>query len=424
MQISTEYNNIVNNFVSAQNDRLSNPYYKFIDKKPTVVTYYNINTKKSTLAEGTRLNYDQLGHKSPLRYNKINSFILYGIPQFPVNMRLSDYGVESNSIEGQALILPNTLIPFNDDYFLIPYLTKPYIFRINNISIDTLENGSNFYLVDYHLDNTIKDYEEYLNTINLANTYNFKIDNVGTNKACFLTDTTDDLMKSLDNIYSAFREYYINLFYRANIQTFVYTYLDMFVYDPYLIEFLIRNRLFAIEDDKYMYIGQAVHRDSTFSIEYNRSIFRNIEKRNPKFNINPCYPVPVHDPNSLLMYRIEEYVELSINLHNRMRETIDQLSNDLYNRIVENRLYDENDKNHYLYRNIIINYMNNDELTITEKEIQSLMEMRIEYNKDLFYEIPILMYIINNYCNKTLETVNNQSGEKNGLTEKCYALGD
>ena len=34
--------------------RLENPYYIFTDKKATIVTYYNQNTSKSTLDEGSQ----------------------------------------------------------------------------------------------------------------------------------------------------------------------------------------------------------------------------------------------------------------------------------------------------------------------------------------------------------------------------------
>ena len=418
---NTTYKQTVNKIATAQQERLNNPYYKFSDKKPTLVTYWNINDKMTTLDEGKRDNYSQLGSKSPLRYNKVNNFILYGLPMFPVNMQLSEYGVESNSIEGEALILPKTIIPFNDDYFTISYLTQPYIFRVNNVSIDTLENGYNCYIIQFHLDNTLNTYQEFLNTINLVKTYNFKIENVGTNLTPILTDTDSEIIELLEEIYNTFRSYYINLFYRPNIQTFVYGYDDMFIYDPYLIEFIIRNGLFAIEDDKYMYITQAVHKPSTFSIEYDKSIFRDVEKRNNLLHTNSCYPVPVHDPNSLLMCRMENYHELSIHLKNSFNDPINWLNNKLFDRITDNRLYNEEDTAEpKLYRNIIINFMNQeDNFTINQVQLDSLLNLNLNYSKDLFYEIPILMYIIQWYINN-LQTTSSSSSVTDEDTSKKY----
>jgi len=424
MQVTTEYKNNIDTLVEGQQNRLNNPYYKFTDKKPTIVNYWNINTKKSTLDEGRRDNYDQLGEKSPLRYNKINSFVLYGLPVFPVNMQLTEFGVESSSIEGEALVLPNTIIPNVDDYFTISYVSKPYIFRVNNVTIDTLENGSNFYIIQYHLDNSRDDYEGFLNSINLVNTFEFKIENIGTNKVCLLLSSDIELMNTLFSIYNTFRQFYIDLFYRQNIQTFVYAYLDMFVYDPYLIEFIIRNKLFSLEDDLYLYIDQAVHKPSTFSIEYEKSIFRSIEKRDSQFNTNSCYPVPVHDPNSLLMFRIEEYVELSINIRESRQEPINWLDNVLFDRICKNWIYNEEDeKNKLLYRNIIINYLNNKDSELNDIEIQSLLNLEMKYDKNLFYEIPILMYIIQAYINDMETKTNTYNNDKIEGMEECFSLG-
>lgn len=426
---NTVYKDTVNNIVNAQQERLSNPYYKFIDKKPTIVTYWNLNDKKTTLDEGRRDSYGQLGTKAGFRYNKVNNFILYGLPLFPVNMQLSEYGVESSPIEAEALILPKTIIPFNDDYFTISYLKTPYIFRVNNVSIDTLENGSNFYVIQCHLDNTITDYKDFLNSTNLVKTYNFKIENVGTNKTAILADTDDELITTLGEIYNTFRNYYIDLFYRPNIQTFVYGYLDMWIYDPYIIEFMIRNELFSLEDDKYMYIYQAVHKPSTFSIEYDKSIFRSVENRNSKLNTNSCYPVPVHDPNSLLMCRMEEYHELSINLHHSYENPINWLDNKLFDRIVENYLYNEEDTTDpKLYRNIIINFMNNEEnnFIITQAELNSLLNIQLKYCKNLFYELPILMYIIQWYINKLQTTIQSSTiseTDTNKYLEDCFCVG-
>lgn len=424
---NTTYRDTINNLVSSQQERLSNPYYKFIDRKPTVVTYWNLNDKKTTLDEGTRNSYAQLGSKSSLRYNKVNNFVLYGLPTFPVNMQLSEYGIESNPIEAEALILPKTIIPFNDDYFIIPYLKNPYIFRVNNVTIDTLENGSNFYIIQCHLDNTIDDYKEFLNSINFVKTFNFKIENIGTNKTPILTDTDSEIITVLEEIYNTFRNYYIDLFYRPNIQTFVYGYLDMYIYDPYIIEFIIRNNLFSLEDDKYMYIYQAVHKPSTFSIEYDKTIFRNIENRNSQLYTNSCYPVPVHDPNSLLMCRMEDYHELSINLHHSHNDPINWLQNKLFDRIVENHIYNEEDeKDPKLYRNIIINFMNiNDNFIINDLQINSLLNIELKYCKDLFYEIPILMYIIQWYINKLQTSSITNHIEENAFKylEDCFCVG-
>lgn len=423
---NTTYRTTVDSLVTGLQNRLNNPYYKFSDKKPTTVTYWNINTKKSTLDQGSKTTYDQLGEKSPLRYNKINNFQLYGIPRFIVDLNLEEYGIESSPLQGEALILPNTLIPFPDDYFTITYAKdKSLLFRVNKVSNDTIESGANFYKIDFVLDNTREDYLESLNNHQLVKEYEYIPSNAGSNFVALLESSDAQLISKLDSIYSTLKSYYMNLFYRRNVQAFIYGYLDMFIYDPYLTEFIIRNRLYVTDDESYLYVSQAVHIPSTFAIEYDHTIFRDVENKEPLLHTNSCYPVPVHDPNSLLVDRMEDYFELSINLHHSLQHPINWLDNDLFDRIQNNLPYDEDDIKNPIYRNIIINYMNNEDFSVNDVEIDNLINLNYRYSKDLFYEIPILMYIIKDYA-MSLQTDNTSSSttddDSKEYMEKCYAV--
>ena len=118
---NTNYNKTVSNLIKGSQSRMDNPYYVFSGKSGTPVTYYNINIKKSTLDQGTRNTYDRIGENSPLRFNKINNFQLYGIDKIQLDYNVGEFGVES-PVEGEAFILPNTIIPCVDDMFLINYL--------------------------------------------------------------------------------------------------------------------------------------------------------------------------------------------------------------------------------------------------------------------------------------------------------------
>ena len=70
---TTSYSDAINNLTQSYQDRLAqNPYYKFTDKKPTKVTYWNTNSTMSTWDQGTQQNYDQLSEEDPTRYNRVD----------------------------------------------------------------------------------------------------------------------------------------------------------------------------------------------------------------------------------------------------------------------------------------------------------------------------------------------------------------
>lgn len=408
------YNSMVTSLSNAQVGRLANPYYKWINRSPTVCTYWNCNTKRSTLDAGTKDTFDQLGNRSSLRYNRIKNFILYGISRTQVDLQLQEYGVEGNEIGGECLILPKTIIPQPDDYFQINYLQEyPYLFRIVQVTIDNLEvagGGYNFYKCRYMLDNSREDWLESLNGRQLVKKFVFRIENVGTNATAIISEEEDTALTQLQSIYDTLRKYYIELFWRPNIQTFVCGYLDgQFFYDAYLIEFMMRNALFSSNKElEYLYIDQAVHTSSTFLLEYDRTIFADIENRTNLLHTNSAYLVPVHDPNSLLVDRMEDYFELSINLaHKDSSNPVNNIHNNLFANIQENTPFNEkNTSNQVLYWNIIVNFLNQDKsvFQFTEAQINSLKKIQYKPCKDLFYEIPILMYIIKTYINDVQST--------------------
>ena len=421
---NTHYTETIQSLVQGSQDRLKNPYYLFSNKSPTTVTYYNINYKMSTLDQGTRQVYDHIGENSPLRFNKINNFQLYGISRIEIDYNVGEYGIES-PVEGEALILPNTIIPCVDDMFIINYLVdKPVIFRISKVSIDTLDTGSNFYRIQYYIDRVDLTTLAYLNGKQLVNEYEYKPGNIGSNLVAVIAKDDADNIERLSEVATQLLHYYTDLFFKPSVQTFIYLYTGIFIYDPYLIEFLIRNKIYAVSDNEYyMHIAQAVHKPKTFNVEYEHTIFRDLEKRNPQLRTNSCYMVPCHDPNSLLMNRMEDYFELSINLKNKpFSSPINWLNMDLFDRVVNNNPYDSDDPDAPLYRNIIIKWMNDKSYTVTDEELESLINVSWHPCKDLFYEIPILMFILDDIVTGLQVDLTNLPSNGNGAIGNTSAI--
>ena len=398
------YNNSIDSLIQGQQSRINaaNPYYKYTDKKPTPVTYWNINSTQTTLDCGTEQPYDQLTQEDPIRYNRVLNFLLYGLGQIETDIRIGEYGPESQ-IEGECLILPNTVIPFESDYFTIDYLIngdQRILFRVVSVNRDTLDNNANFYRIHYQLNQTQDIDYKYLME-HTVKTYKYISSNAGTNFIALLDEETENGINQLSNLLSMLRQFYMELFYRPNIQTFIYPYMhgSFLIYDPYLIEFLIRSKLYSTSDSSYLYISQATFKSLTFSIEYSKTLFNDIENRDHDLSLNTVWPINICDANSLLIDRMEEYLELSIQRQNfRFHDPINFLNMDLFDRIVNDDPYDESDESLPIYKNVIINFMNNkDASSITAKQIESIKNIEYARTKDLYYELPLIMYTLSRY---------------------------
>lgn len=400
--INTNYNKTIDNLVEGAKSRLNNPFYIYGDRKPTIVTYYNINHNASTLDKGTSTLYDDIGQNSSLRFNKIENFHLYGIEKINVNLDVGEYGLES-PIEGEALILPNTIVPVPGDMFIINHvIDKPYIFMVTGIGIDTLYTGANFYKITYKLTRTDMDALTSLETVQTIKRFTYKAGNVGTTLTPLIESNQAELIDKIEENIDTLLNYYMNLFYKNSVQNFILEYQHMYLYDPYLIEFMIRNKLFALSGNNYFHVEQAVYIGDTFALEYDHSIFKDIEIKKSNMRLNSVYPVPVDDPNSLLVDRLESYYKLSNKvMYKDYDNPINWLDMDLLDRVINNKLYDE-DSNLY-YRNLLILYMNNKEFDVTDKLMNSIMDIEFNYTKELFYMIPILVFILKSYVNKQQE---------------------
>ena len=400
--INTNYNKTIDNLVEGAKSRLNNPFYIYGDRKPTIVTYYNINHNASTIDKGSSTLYDDIGQNSSLRFNKIENFHLYGIEKINVNLDIGEYGLES-PIEGEALILPNTIVPVPGDMFIINHvIDKPYLFMVTGIGIDTLYTGANFYKISYKLTRTDMDALTSLETVQTIKRFTYKAGNVGTTLTPLIESNQAELIDKIEDNIDTLLNYYMNLFYKNSVQNFILEYQHMYLYDPYLIEFMIRNKLFALSGNNYFHVEQAVYIGDTFALEYDHTIFKDIEIKKSNMRLNSVYPVPVDDPNSLLVDRLESYYKLSNKvMYKDYDNPINWLDMDLLDRVINNELYDE-DSNLY-YRNLLILYMNNKEFDITDKLMDSIMDIEFNYTKELFYMIPILVFILKSYVNKQQE---------------------
>ena len=392
--LNTTYHDTVQEITGFYKDLVNNPFYTFNDKKATICTYYNINKDFTSVDPGSKIHMDNLGDESPIRFNKINDFLLYGFSKIELNTDRDEFGVEANKIEGECYILPNTIVPTEGDYFEIDHIQdSKYLFIVKDVQKDTLDNGSNVYKLSYRLDQT--------NNENIQENilYNFTLieKREGTNIVKVVRCEDYEIAKLMDMKAVKLKEYYNELFYNSNVQTYIYEDLtNLRIYDPFMIEFLIRNKILSNGENSYTYIDHKISVSKTFSIEYDKTFFRAFEKKDKEnlslYNRKTCFE-EIKGYGTLFSARYEEYYKA--NYKESSGYNILCLDEDLLYKIQDNTLIEDtkeyNTKSE-LWKNIIIKYFNN--TTYTDNEIISIDEINYEYSKDMFYIIPLLIYCL------------------------------
>ena len=412
--LNVTHTQMTQSLVDFQMDLLKNPFFLFNDKKGLPVEYYNLNTTQSQLDQGLKIPYANIGPESPLRFNLVHDFYLFGMERISVQLENGEMGIEGSEISGEAIILPDTIRPYPGDYFTINMTKKKYLFQVRSATIDTLENGGNYYRIDYKL--------EYLSDDRLkplvVNEFNFVSGNIGTNYSPVLSNTGYNLAKILDDTAVLLKQYFRGLFYNNKVQTFTFVYLyevcvnglnSSYFYDPYLIEFIIKNKILANTGDKYEYIDHKTFPKADFPIKYSKSIWRAIETKD-KDHINSCIisspGIYIDDPATIFSTRYENYFEMTYEnpdpVADRWSSRLSIIPSQVIGHINEGQLFFNSPLSKY---NLLIKYFNDMEINAHDMDPLQRIDSYSNY-KDTYYLIPIIIFILEYNIKKIMARAN------------------
>lgn len=134
---------------------------KYTGDARTPVTYFNINENQTTTSLGMDTHYQIIGKDSPLRFNKISNFFLLNFsPLSPQENDVEGTQVRNYNLEGEAFIIPGTIMPRENDFFIVKEVNMNHLFRVTLVTQDGL-NTDGSYKISYKLyttnDNEIND---------------------------------------------------------------------------------------------------------------------------------------------------------------------------------------------------------------------------------------------------------------------------
>lgn len=412
--LETTYHDAVEQVTSFYGTLLDHSFYELNDKRPTLVTYYNINKDYSSLDPGAKIAYDNIGDNTPLRFTRIENFIMYGINRIELQTEIDDFGIEAAKIEGDAYILPCSIIPKEGDYFEIDHITDSnWLFIVTDIQQDTLKNGSNAYKIQYKLEYT--DHERILNSVIEDCIEIDKKD--GTDILRVVVKKDYEIAKKIDKAAVQLKSYFNELFYNPGVQTFTYVDLtDFRAYDPYMIEYIIRNKILDNGIESYIHVMHQIEPERTFAIDYDKTIFRAFETRDLnklKVANRHVFLEPITSYGTTFSSRYETYFKC-IYVDSPPSYATMCLEDELYYRILDRRLVTEKDadENNYIpyWENILIKYFSREKnkkgscaVYLTDAEITSVETMPFDESSKVFYLLPLLIQALEWFIEEALK---------------------
>lgn len=271
---------LINNNIFKYEDKLNSQVTRFLDKRPTYVTYYNVNVNESTVDIGFSNVEKVVGSNSPIRYSEVKNFPVYGMEAIQLQLDDEIEGLNT-SYDGELIILPDTVKPYPNDFFIIDHKGKDFLFMVTGVNYDTIKSN-NFYKISF----TVKyvepeDTEKIFKQVNKQ--YTCIVDNIGTQDKCIIEDDILELINRFLDSYMQLSERYLLYFYHKKYNTITYTDKNkLTIYDRYLNKFIQSNGLLYDKDThKCIYLCENdVTCDS--NLEYDRSIYKLLELRKPR----------------------------------------------------------------------------------------------------------------------------------------------
>ena len=183
-------------------------------------------------------------------------------------------------------------------------------------------------------------------------------------------------------------------------------YNEYCMYDPFAIEFIIRNKLLEQKGGDYIHVVQQMPLPRTFAIDYDKTIYRMFETKDLK-RLRSCQYQSQADyidsPLTIFKTRYENYFALNYHVYGEEngpfnpRVVIPIVDDELIENIAQNKLYDEHDKK---YLNIFVKYFNGQD--INGDDIDSIDCIDYKSAKEIYYTLLFLIFCIDYYIKKLL----------------------
>lgn len=279
--------------------KLNSHYVIYQDKNAQPVVYYNINEPESTVDEGLYTAERDLGTHSPTRFNRIDGLPIYIDSNILLDLEDADEGL-TTSFQADGTLLPNTVIPYPGDYFFIKYLGNKFVFRVNEISFDTVKSY-NYYKISFSIKsvNNRDSFEDLEGQT--INRFICIQRNIGTDEKCIIEESDYVSIQILNEAYDVITDMYLKLFYHDDYNVLLYNdEAGRNIYDRYMTRFINNNHIFAKKYDYISTLLSEVDFDRFFITDYSRSLYRLLELgRYKDIKDAPFILINIKDPISI-----------------------------------------------------------------------------------------------------------------------------
>ena len=398
----------INSNIEIYSQNKIGQYSKFLNKNPIFITYYSINQQETRADVGTGSIESELGTNSPIRFNKIIELPVYNFPEIKPDITFDESGYDIELDLSGITILPNTVKPAISDYliFKIPGVQKELLFRVNNVSYNTIQSND-FYLIDIDIKDIGLNMESRMST-QITQTYQTIFDNIGTQDKCFLLLEDVEKASSIVKIFTHLSSLYKNLFYNKECNSFVLynneLYPEAWLYDYFISKFITDANLYYTPNssDNALLLTYNDTIPLNFDNQFNRTLLGAVINRSIDYlnSFTYFYQTPVRKPFSPFITNNYECNSTNLQFSTNkldVEHSSDYASgyiSDFYSvELIEQIKNDTLTSTDYLDE-IIFNFITGKSMEIDKGK---LIQYNFNDNLRTYMYLPIILYIIRQY---------------------------
>ena len=379
-------------------NRLNTQVSRFLDKSPVFVTYYHINVNETTVDEGFKDIESILGDKSPLRFQKIENFPMYGLESVVLAIHDSDQGLDTE-YEGECVILPNTIKPLQNDFFMIKHVQDSFIFRVTGINYDSIR-PDNFYKISYRFEWLDCEKEESLNN-QVEEKFTCILQNIGSENSCIIQEDYKNQLDKIEELYNDMVHTYKTIFYNKRYNCFLGDNGAGYkLYDPLQTMFFNRHKLLNKQNDYSTIILTEGFIDNRREIKYEKSIYRFFERRNLKLISRFPYTTfsAITKKDSIFSrWNDQSVLVVEIPQVNQTVGIVELLPHEI------EMSFKVDGPTESKYVELMQKFIRNDTITLYDIPLDMNEELlQLDANAEVFFFTPILLYIVQTVVNDFL----------------------
>lgn len=373
-------------------------YTRFLESAPIFVTYYKQNIMETTVDSGFGNVYgNSSAYSSAKKYNKISKVPLYDVDKSTFDIDIVDNRLKGES-NSKGILVPNILEPVPEDYIVIHYMGKDFVFKVTGFNIDGIKSN-HFYEIQFKFSSHKTDNLE----ANTVERFTCIYDKIGTEDKCVIRDDLVDKIERLTSLYDNICEKYMDEFFNSRADSFIFILDEEHkLYDPYLTKFISDNKLFEKDFSSKSYlIEEKTNPMRGFNRKYKKSIYNYIEKKQivnkyeNSFRAIRIYDISTYFGNTSLNYcQIDLYdIDDSIDLFQYNYFNYINIKEELPVCVESEPLINDNVLDNF--DDLIRLHLNNGlYITMIDFITENFDDLIIEYNFRYFTTTPIILYII------------------------------